>query len=101
MTIEITSPEVEALIQECLRSGAFKNAEDVILHALRSSKLVGPTGTELIRALQAIPWRNIDIEPPRAPLPVRDVDFRWLGFLTPTYCRNCENSDRNRRSKDL
>ena len=36
MTIQITNPEIEVLIRERLRSGAFADAEDVILHALRS-----------------------------------------------------------------
>jgi hypothetical protein len=35
MTIEITRPEIESLIQR-LQSGAFVDAEDVILRALRS-----------------------------------------------------------------
>ena len=38
MTIQITRPEVEALIDQRLKSGAFKDAEDVILQALRSSE---------------------------------------------------------------
>jgi len=38
MTIQITKPEVEALINQCLQSGAFKDAEDVILQALQSSQ---------------------------------------------------------------
>lgn len=37
MTIQITRPEVEALIQTRLQSGKFKDAEDVILQALQSS----------------------------------------------------------------
>lgn len=37
MTIEITSPEVEALIQDYVQAGAFKTPEEAILHALRSS----------------------------------------------------------------
>jgi len=37
MTIQITKPEVEALIKQRLQSGAFKDAEDVILQALQSS----------------------------------------------------------------
>jgi len=37
MTIQITKPELEALINERLQTGAFKNAEDLILHALQSS----------------------------------------------------------------
>src|SRR5712691_8926211 len=37
MNIQITKPEVEALINQRLQSGAFKDAEDVILKALQSS----------------------------------------------------------------
>ena len=37
MTIQITRPEVEALIQRRLNTGSFKDAEDLILHALTSS----------------------------------------------------------------
>ena len=36
MTIQITKPEVEALINQRLQSGGFKDAEDVILQALQS-----------------------------------------------------------------
>jgi hypothetical protein len=35
--IEITKPETEAFINQRLQTGAFKDAEAVILHALRSS----------------------------------------------------------------
>ena len=45
MTIQITKPEVEALIKRRLETGAFKDAEDVILQALRSSE-TGESGTE-------------------------------------------------------
>jgi hypothetical protein len=38
MTIEITKPEIETLINQRLQSGGFKDAEDVILQALKSSK---------------------------------------------------------------
>jgi len=34
---QITSPEVEALINQRLQSGGFKDAEEVILQALQSS----------------------------------------------------------------
>jgi hypothetical protein len=37
MTIQITKPEIEALITTRLQSGKFKDAEDVILQALQSS----------------------------------------------------------------
>jgi Arc/MetJ-type ribon-helix-helix transcriptional regulator len=45
VTIQITRPEVEALIKRRLETGAFKDAEDVILQALRSSE-AGESGTE-------------------------------------------------------
>jgi Arc/MetJ-type ribon-helix-helix transcriptional regulator len=37
MTLQITRPEVEALIRERLQSGQFADAEEVILEALRST----------------------------------------------------------------
>jgi hypothetical protein len=37
VTIEIHQPELEALIQQRLRDGGFRNAEEVLEHALRSS----------------------------------------------------------------
>jgi antitoxin ParD1/3/4 len=36
MNIEINRPEIEALIQQRLRSGAFQSVEDVLLDALNS-----------------------------------------------------------------
>jgi Arc/MetJ-type ribon-helix-helix transcriptional regulator len=42
MTIQITRPEVEALINRRLESGSYRDAEDVVLQALRSSE----SGTE-------------------------------------------------------
>jgi hypothetical protein len=42
MTIQITKPEVEALINQRLQSGGYKDAEDVILQALQSSPAKPP-----------------------------------------------------------
>lgn len=75
MTIEITRPEVEALILQRIQSGAFSSPEDVILHALRSSDPAAPTGAVLIAAMQASPHKDIEIEPSRSPAPVRDVSL--------------------------
>ncbi len=36
MTIQITRPEVERLINQRLQTGSFRDAEDVILQALKS-----------------------------------------------------------------
>ena len=74
MTIEITSPDVEALIQQRMRTGAFKSPEDLIRAALRFSEQDTRTGADLIAALQSCPYPEVDIEPSRLLSPlVRDV----------------------------
>jgi Arc/MetJ-type ribon-helix-helix transcriptional regulator len=57
VTIQITRPEVEALIKRRLDTGAFKDAEDVILDALRSSEN-GTRGTEEQRREAIAQLRN-------------------------------------------
>ena len=52
MTIQITRPEVEALINRRLETGSFKDAEDIILQALQSSEAETPEPAE--RRMQAI-----------------------------------------------
>jgi Arc/MetJ-type ribon-helix-helix transcriptional regulator len=49
MTIQITKPEIEALLRQRLQSGEFKDAEDVILQALRALDSA-PECTETERA---------------------------------------------------
>jgi hypothetical protein len=39
MTIEVHKPELEALIQEQLRSGVFTGVEDMLIQALKSAPL--------------------------------------------------------------
>lgn len=83
MTIEIRRPELEALILERMKSGAFQNVEDVLMQALKSApppeeSASGPeerahTGAELVAAMQASPYQDIDLTPQHYRLPVRDV----------------------------
>jgi hypothetical protein len=83
MTIEIHRPELEALIIQRMKSGGFQNVEDALLQALKASPPVEEpsgisqakrTGADLIAALQASPYRELDIEPPKVRLTtVRDV----------------------------
>jgi hypothetical protein len=83
MTIEIHRPELEALIIQRMKSGGFQNVEDALLQALKALPPVEEragashdkrTGADLIEALQASPYRELDIEPPRLRLTtVRDV----------------------------
>lgn len=77
MMIEIEKPELEALILERMELGEFRTVEDALLQALKSSPLPSRpsaagsnkkperTGAELVAAMQAMPYRDIDIEPSR------------------------------------
>jgi hypothetical protein len=53
MNIEITRPEIESLIRQKLQSGAFVDAEDVIVQALRSSGPDAHPASDKQRALAA------------------------------------------------
>jgi hypothetical protein len=78
VTIEIHQPEIEAIIRQRLATGAFHDVEDVLMHALRGTSLTsirGFNGTELLSAMQASPFKEIDLEPSRSPMPVRDVNL--------------------------
>jgi hypothetical protein len=87
MMIEIQEPELEALIFERMHLGAFPRVEDALLQALKSSPLPsrldsvvsnrspGPTGADLVAAMQNSPYKEIILEPIRYRLPVRDVAF--------------------------
>lgn len=85
MTIEIQKPELEALIRAWMKTGAFPTVEDALIQALKSSPLPGeqgapassgtpaPTGSDLVAAMQSSPYKEIDLEPPRVRMPVRDA----------------------------
>jgi len=79
MTIEIHKPELEALIIERLRSGAFESIEDVLMQALQGSSIPPKketrTGADLVAAMQTSPHKDIDLEPARSTMPVRDITF--------------------------
>jgi hypothetical protein len=84
MTIEIHRPELEALIMERIKIGGFHNVEDAFMQALETSRVTdvkssatvkNRTGADLIAAMQSSPYREIEIEPARYRLPVRDVAF--------------------------
>ena len=86
MTIEIQKPELEALILERMQKGGFASIEDALMQALEASPIVAEhqaksldrrTGADLIAALQASPFREIDLVPERVrlSLPARDVTF--------------------------
>jgi hypothetical protein len=45
MTIEIQRPELEALLMERMKAGAFQNVEDVIMQALETAPIPEPQPT--------------------------------------------------------
>ena len=81
MTIEIHRPELEALLLERMETGAFRSVEDVIMQALETAPVPGTkpataekrTGADLIAAIQRSPCRELELEPERYRMPVRDV----------------------------
>jgi len=86
MTIEIQKPELEALILERMQKGGFASIEDALMQALEASPVLAGhqgksrdqrTGADLVAALQASPYRELEIEPSRfrVPVPARDVTF--------------------------
>jgi hypothetical protein len=72
--IEIQKPELEALIRERMTSGAYRDVEDVLIQALKSSPLPGKettaheaerlpvTGADLVAAVQAAPFKEKSLE---------------------------------------
>jgi hypothetical protein len=84
MTIEITNPEVEALINQHLESGTFRGAEDVILQALRCLSTKPPATPEpdavppdrsLREVFEAVRGLADDIDFSRSPSTGRPVDL--------------------------
>jgi hypothetical protein len=80
MTIEINRPELEALIRERMSAGSFQSVEDALLQALRNSPVPDAASTatkhtsaDLIAAIQRSPYRELEIEPERYRMPVRDI----------------------------
>lgn len=59
---EITRPEIEALIQQRIRSSGHSGPKEVILEALRASEGPRRTGADLIAAIQSSPHRKTDLE---------------------------------------
>ena len=77
MTIQITRPEVEALINERLQSGAFRDAEDVILQALQSAPPTTVPGAPPAKDIVELfaPLRGLNLDFARNPSTGRPVDL--------------------------
>ena len=79
MIIEITRPEVEAFIIERLASGAYRDAEDVIVHALQLSapetlrQPESPPAKDIVELFA--PLRGLDLEFSRSSSAGRPLDL--------------------------
>ena len=77
MIIQITRPEVEALINQRLQSGAFRDAEDVILQALRSLPQTTQTDVPPKKNIVELfaPLRGLNLDFRRNPSTGRPVEL--------------------------
>jgi Arc/MetJ-type ribon-helix-helix transcriptional regulator len=81
LNLEIHKPELAQRVRAQIQSGHFQDADDLLEKALdaldeqsTAASLATATGAVLLAALQASPYREIDLTPPRVPLTnVRDV----------------------------
>ena len=82
MNIEIHQPELETMIQQRMATGRFRDVEDVLLQALKSTDLASTRTTEkpalsllevFDRAREILDGEELVIE--RDPSPGRPVDF--------------------------
>jgi Arc/MetJ-type ribon-helix-helix transcriptional regulator len=83
MTMEIHNPELERRVREALDRGRFHDFAEMLTKALAALPDGRPaagqretrTGTALVEAMQASPYKEIELGPKRYRLPVRDVDL--------------------------
>ena len=81
MNLEILKPELAQRVQAQIQSGHFHDTDELIEKALdaldvQAATAAPPTatGAVVLAALQASPYRDIDLTPPRVRLTnVRDV----------------------------
>lgn len=83
MNLEIHKPELAQRLQAQIRSGHFHDTDELLEKALDALDLQvatstppTATGAVVLAALQASPYRDIDLTPPRVRLTnARDVPF--------------------------
>jgi len=82
MNLEIHKPELVQRLDAHIQTGNFHNTDELLEKALNALDEQAPaaaepaaaSGSVILAALQASPYREIDLTPPRVPLSnVRDV----------------------------
>ncbi len=83
MTIQITKPEVEALINQRLQTGGFKDADDVVWQALQSAppQKAAPTpesarpAKDMVERFAPLRGMNLDFESDSSKDTGRDINL--------------------------
>jgi Arc/MetJ-type ribon-helix-helix transcriptional regulator len=85
MNLEIRNPELVERVNAHIQTGQFHDADELLekaLDALDERTVARPvsasarqTGAVILAALQACPYPEIDLVPPRVPIFVRDVEL--------------------------
>ncbi len=77
MSLHISQQNEARLTEEAQRQGVSVDAliERLMGERAASPAASGPTGAVILAALQASPYRDIDLTPERFPMPVRDVSL--------------------------
>jgi Arc/MetJ-type ribon-helix-helix transcriptional regulator len=83
MNLEIQKPELALRVQQQIQTGHFHDTDELIEKALDAlaEQAIGAapgtaTGAVVLAALQASPYRDVDLTPPRVLLTnARDVDL--------------------------
>lgn len=77
MNIEIHKPELERRVLDGIQSGRFHDVDELLtkaLDALSEKEASRPySGAALVAAMQASPYKEIDLQPQSDRLPVRDA----------------------------
>ena len=81
MSVEIHQPEIEALIQQRMASGAFQDVEAMLLHALKSAPIPQDASPKpgkkhsLVEVCAMVRGLTEDIDFSRDPSPGRPVNL--------------------------
>lgn len=79
MSVIIHEPEIEALIEERMATGAFSSVEAVLLHALKAAPVAVPPNygpsRSLIEVCAMVQGLTDDLDLSRDPSPGRPVSF--------------------------
>jgi Arc/MetJ-type ribon-helix-helix transcriptional regulator len=77
MNIEIHKPELARRVLDGIQSGRFHDVDELLtkaLDALSEKEASRPySGAALVAAMQASPYKEIDLQPQSDRLPVRDA----------------------------